>query len=96
MSTSNKTYDVIIIGAGLSGLQAARTIQQQEATRSILILEARSRVGGRAQTLSGDQSGVDVGCSMLHGYYEGNPGRKLLKELGMVRSLSLYLRGRDL
>lgn len=87
MSSPQTEYDVIIIGAGLSALQAARTIQQDQPGSSILLLEARDRVGGRAHTLT--TTHVDVGCSMLHGYYQGNPGRKLLKELGIVRRLQL-------
>jgi monoamine oxidase len=53
-------YDAIIIGAGLSGLQAAKTLSQQGKT--VLILEAKERVGGRVWTIpTNDNEHLDVG-----------------------------------
>jgi monoamine oxidase len=42
---SARSADVVVIGAGLAGLTAARRVAAQG--RSVLVLEARDRVGGR-------------------------------------------------
>lgn len=45
---SEESCDVVIIGAGPSGLSAARRLHR--AGRSVIVLEARDRVGGRTWT----------------------------------------------
>ncbi|MEA2411916.1 MAG: monoamine oxidase [Thermoleophilaceae bacterium] len=52
--------DVVIVGAGLAGLTAAREVQRQGA--SVVVLEARDRVGGRTLNHDlGDGKVVEVG-----------------------------------
>ncbi len=57
--------DVAIIGGGAAGIAAARRLH--DVGVRCLIVEARSRLGGRAWTVT-DQSGhpLDLGCGWLH------------------------------
>jgi monoamine oxidase len=56
---------VAIVGAGAAGLAAARTLEASGL--SVLILEARDRIGGRGHTLILPNDVVfDVGCEWLH------------------------------
>jgi monoamine oxidase len=59
------TVDVTIIGAGAAGLGAANALK--DSGLSVIVLEARSRVGGRAHTIQA-APGItfDLGCGWLH------------------------------
>lgn len=78
----SRTYDSVVIGAGWAGAVAARGLAAKG--HSVLVLEARDRVGGRARTWTKGNVKVDVGCSWIHGYKEGNPARGIAKSLGVV------------
>lgn len=51
--------DVVVVGAGFAGLTAARRVA--EAGRSVVVVEARDRVGGRTETIGVAGTWVDIG-----------------------------------
>ena len=71
--TSTSDTEVVIIGGGAAGIAAARRIV--DAQLGCLLLEARSRLGGRAWT-STEHSAfpIDLGCGWLHSA-DRNPWR---------------------
>lgn len=68
---------VIVIGAGISGLAAARTLADKNI--NVMILEARNRIGGRMWTDSSLGVPLDLGASWIHGV-NGNPITELAKK----------------
>src|SRR5881394_1910660 len=63
-------FDVIVIGAGASGLACARALSG--AGKRVCVLEARDRVGGRIDTrhIDGVSVPIELGAEFIHGESE--------------------------
>jgi monoamine oxidase len=72
------SYEVIIVGAGAAGIAASRRLQ--EAGRRNVVLEARSRTGGRAWTMVAAGFPLDLGCGWLHSA-DRNPWSEIAGDL---------------
>lgn len=65
-----ESVDVVVIGAGFAGLRAARELTK--AGRSVVVLEAAERVGGRAfsrESATDPGTIVDVGGTFIHRHH---------------------------
>ncbi|MDQ4213115.1 NAD(P)/FAD-dependent oxidoreductase [Microbacterium capsulatum] len=80
--------DVVVIGAGISGLVAARRLVQ--ARHSVAVLEARDRVGGRTWSQTIDGSFFEIGGQWISA--EQSALKALLAELGK-ETFSRYREG---
>jgi monoamine oxidase len=76
--------DVIVVGAGLSGLMAARKVMKLDEVASVVVLEARDRVGGRmvARQASGKRKAwIDLGGQWVG--EDHSTLRALARDLGL-------------
>ena len=73
---------VIVIGAGISGLAAAK--KMKENGFNVVVLEAQDKIGGRLRTLG---VAFDEGASWIHGIND-NPITNLAQQAGMNTALT--------
>ena len=73
-------FDIVVVGAGVSGLTAARLLAQSG--MRVVVLEARDRVGGRTWTDRSTGNATDRGASWIHGI-DNSPLDEVTTALGM-------------
>ena len=73
--------DVAVIGAGAAGVAAGKRLLAMKA--NFVVLEARSRAGGRAHTERIGGFPLDLGCGWLHAA-ERNPWTKIAEAEGLI------------
>src|SRR5690606_13784393 len=73
-------FDVIVVGAGVAGLAAARDLT--DAGKRVVVLEARDRIGGRLHTERESGRITDLGASWIHGI-ENSPVYEATNSFGM-------------
>lgn len=91
-SAATRQVDVAIVGAGLAGLTAARDLAA--AGKSVVVLEARDRVGGRVVGLDLANGGVTEGGGEFIGPTQDRI-RALADSLG-VQTFATYNTGDNL
>lgn len=73
---------VVVIGAGLAGLAAAKALLEQGFT-DVTVLEASSRIGGRVQSVKLGRATFELGATWIHGS-QGNPIYHLAEANGLL------------
>ena len=74
--------EVVIVGGGAAGIAASRRLH--DAGVDCLLLEARSRLGGRAWTVRGGADlSLDLGCGWLHSA-DRNPWTRIAVAQGLA------------
>ncbi len=83
-ANSENAETILIVGAGMAGIAAARTLT--DAGYEVIVLEGRDRIGGRLWTSRmWENVPMDLGASWIHGE-DGNPLTDLADEIDAPRA----------
>ena len=92
LSTARKDTTVLILGGGVAGVTAARTLHEQ-GIDDFIILEARHELGGRMMShtfgAAGEDWTVEVGANWVQGTQTGSGPANPIWELAKKHNVSL-------
>ena len=83
-SCESPDADVIIVGAGMSGIAAASTFYNNSIT-NFLILEARSEIGGRMRSTEFAGVKIELGANWIQGVDTSGSPRELVNPIWELR-----------
>ena len=63
---------VVVVGAGIAGLSAAHHLVAAKGVKSVMVIEARERVGGRVHTKTVRQRPLELGAEWIRGACPSN------------------------
>ncbi|MFM8791085.1 MAG: flavin monoamine oxidase family protein [Solirubrobacterales bacterium] len=78
---------VVVVGAGMAGLSAARVLLDRGF--EVQVLEARDRIGGRVHTVERFGTRIDLGASWIHDS-RGNPLTAIARKAGLETVPTAY------
>ncbi|MEO8067008.1 MAG: NAD(P)/FAD-dependent oxidoreductase [Flavobacteriales bacterium] len=84
---SDRDFDVVVIGAGLGGLEVAYTLASEG--MSVCVLEKNQQLGGSLQVFSRDKTIFDTGVHYIGGLSPGQNLHRYLSYFGIMDKLKL-------
>lgn len=84
--------EILIIGAGIAGLSAARWLLDHghDGSGTVIVIEGSDRIGGRIRTERSLGFPVELGASWIHGAGGANPLAKIARKLRLPTSRTDY------
>ncbi|MFZ4108806.1 MAG: FAD-dependent oxidoreductase, partial [Candidatus Planktophila sp.] len=77
-----ESFDFIVVGAGLAGINAALTLQN--AGREVLIIDANDKPGGRIATDKVDGFLCDRGFQLINARYPSLAELNVIEEIDFI------------
>ena len=86
LKAAGSPLDIVVVGGGVSGAAAAAQLTSQG--HQVVMLEARSRLGGRINTDRSFPMPIDLGASWIHGPSQANPLVALAARAGISTAVT--------